>query len=561
VNGSEVPQQFRAETINITKEANRIPTAKLVFVDGSASEEKFEASNGALFIPGNAIEISAGYESDNHLLFKGIIIKQALKIRSNNAVLTIECKDKAIKMTVGTKNKYYTDNEKDSDIISAMIGRYGLTADVEASDVTHKEMVQFETTDWDFMVNRADVNGKLVIVDDGQVAVKKPDFTAASILSLVYGATILELDAEIDARFQFKKVKSQSWSSDDQDITEATVADPRVSLNGNQSAGTLAGVIDLDEYILKHGGAVPEQELQSWGKAFWWKQQSAKVRGRVKFKGTHVVKPGMIIELSGVSDRINGKCFVSAVQHHIAAGEWQTDAQLGVDPVWFTKEQDIMQAPASGLVSGVCGLQVGVVTQLESDPDGKDRIKVFLPIINKSEQGFWARIATLDAGKDRGSFFLPEIGDEVIVGFINDDPRDAIVLGMMNSSAKPAPLKAADTNDQKGFVTRSKMKMLFDDKKISFTLSTPAGKTMVVDENAGIMKLEDENGNKIIMDTNGISIESFKEIKMKATTDYKLEAVNIENKASASFKAEGSASAELKASGSVTVKGAIVQIN
>ena len=561
VNGTEVPLQFRAETIVINKEVNRIPTARLVFIDGSASEEKFEASNGNLFIPGNEIEIQAGYESDNKTIFKGVIVKQSVKIRSNNSILIIECKDKAVKMTVGKKNKYFTDSVKDSDAISTMINTYGLNAEVETTDVTHKELIQFETTDWDFMVNRADVNGKLVITDDGNIAVKKPNFTSSPVISLVYGATILELDAEIDARHQLKAVKTKSWSSDDQAVKETDAADPAVSLNGNITADDLANVIGLNEYTIKHGGAVEDAELQSWGNALWLKHQAAKVRGRVRFRGIDTVKPGVMIELGGLSDRFNGKCFVSAAQHHISAGDWQTEAQFGLNPEWFSQEHAINMMPASGLMAAVSGLQVGKVTQLENDPDGKNRIKIFLPIINNNEQGTWARVATLDAGNDRGSFFLPEIGDEVIVGFINDDPRDAIVLGMMNSSAKPAPLTAADANHEKGFVTRSKMKMIFNDDKKSFTLLTPAGKTMVVDDDAGIMKLEDENGNKFLMDTNGITIESYKEIKIKATTDLKMEAVNAETKASAGLKAEGSASAELKSSGMMTVKGSMVQIN
>ena len=561
VNGTEIPEKFKAETIIISKEVNRIPTAKIVFVDGSAAEAKFEASNGNLFIPGNEIEVQAGYEADNKPIFKGIIIKQSVKIRSNNAILTIECKDKAVKMTAGKKNGYYTDSIKDSDVISTIVNRYGISADIETTDVTHKELIQFDATDWDFVVARADVNGRLVIVDDGAIAVKKPDFSSAPLLSLVYGATILELDAEIDARHQFKAVKTRSWNPDDQSVSETEATDPAVSLNGNLAADALAGVLGLDEYILKHGGAVEEAELQSWGNALWLKHQAAKVRGRVRFRGIDTVKPGTIIELGGVSDRFNGKCFVSAVQHHISAGDWQTDAQLGLDPEWFIAEHPVSMMPASGLLPAVSGLQVGKVTQLESDPEGRNRIKVFLPIINNDEQGVWARVATLDAGNERGSFFLPEIDDEVIVGFINDDPRDAVVLGMMNSSAKPAPLTAADANPEKGFVTRSKMQMIFNDEKKSFTLSTPAGKTVVVDEDAGIIKLEDENGNKFVMDSNGITIESCKDLKIKATADYSLEAINAEIKASASLKAEASASAELKSNGMLTIKGSLVQIN
>src|SRR6185369_5946116 len=133
VNSAEIPQKFKAETIIINKEVNRIPSARLVFVDGSASEEKFEASNESLFIPGNQIEILAGYESDNRTLFKGIIIKQAVKIRSNNSILTIECKDAAIKMTVGRKDRYYTDNVKDSDVLSTILSSYGLQTDIETT--------------------------------------------------------------------------------------------------------------------------------------------------------------------------------------------------------------------------------------------------------------------------------------------------------------------------------------------------------------------------------------------------------------------------------------------
>lgn len=561
VNGAEISREFLPESITIFKEVNRIPAAKLVVVDGNPSDEKFEAGNTDLFTPGNEIEILAGYESDNKTLFKGIIIKQSVKVRSSNSVLTVECRDEYVKTTVKRKNKYFTDGEKDSDVISAILRDYSLQSDIESTDVTHKELIQFDSSDWDFIVTRADLNGKLCIVDDGKLTVKAPDLGANPILSLVFGATILELDAEIDSRLQYKSVKAKSWSSDDQKMIESEAPNPNISLNGNLTTSDLADVIGLDDFMLKHGGNVEESELKSWGKALWARHQLAKVRGRVRFKGTHTVKPGMILDLQGVSDRFNGKCFISGIRHFISAGDWQIDAQLGIDPQLFSIENEISTPAAAALLPIVNGLQVAKVTQLESDPDGRHRIKVYLPVINDDEQGTWARVSTLDAGNERGSFFLPEIGDEVIVGFINNDPRDAIVLGMMNSSANPAPLTAEDVNHKKGFVTRSKMKFIFDDDKKSCTLETPVGKMFVIDEDAKLMKMEDENGNKIIMDSNGITIESFKELKIKAATDFKSEALNIESKASVGFKAEASASAEVKSSGTMTVKGSLVQIN
>jgi uncharacterized protein involved in type VI secretion and phage assembly len=213
-------------------------------------------------------------------------------------------------------------------------------------------------------------------------------------------------------------------------------------------------------------------------------------------------------------------------------------------------------------MAAVNGLQIGIVTQLESDPDGEDRILVRLPIVDNAEQGIWARVATLDAGENRGSFFRPEIDDEVIVGFINGNPNDAVVLGMMNSSAKPAPLTASDDNHEKGFVTRSEIKFIFNDDDVSVKVETPNGNKMVISDADGGIKLEDENGNFIELNSDGITMESASAINIKSSTDIKQESgTNLELKAGAQFKAEGSAGAEVSTSAVAVLKGSLVQIN
>lgn len=562
VDNADMPEKYKAEAIVIMNEVNRVPYAKLVIIDGSAAGERFEASNDALFVPGKDVEIQAGYQSDNHLLFKGIIIKHSIKVRSNgSSVMIIECRDKAVQMTIGRKNKYFAD-KKDSEAIEEIIGTYsGLNADAEATSVIQKQLVQYDCTDWDFILSRADVNQRLCIVENGTIDIKKPDLAQAPVLSLVYGASILELDLEIDARAQLKQVNTVSWSSDDQAVKEVLIDNPGAASAGNISADDLAAATSPSSYDLKHGGDLPEQELDEWGKSLWIKHQLAKVRGKVNIKGTHEVKPGVMLELQGVGDRFTGKLFVSGVQHQISAGDWQCAVQVGLKPEWFADLYDISSRPAAGLVPAINGLQTGIVTQLQSDPDGKNRIKVYLPVIHTGEEGIWTRVATLDAGKDRGSFFLPEIGDEVIVGFINDDPREAVVLGMVNSSAKPAPLQAADDNNIKGFVTRSKIKMLFDDDKKIYNLETPGGKKFILDDDANETRIEDNNGNKITMDKDGIRIESLGKIEIKATKDCTIEGLNVEAKANVAFKGEGSASADLNSNGVTKVKGSMVQIN
>ncbi len=106
------------------------------------------------------------------------------------------------------------------------------------------------------------------------------------------------------------------------------------------------------------------------------------------------------------------------------------------------------------------------------------------------------------------------------------------------------------------------MKFIFNDEKKSVILETPKGKKITVDEDAGVIKLEDENANEMTMNKDGIKLKSCKDIILEASSgDIKMEGINLEMKAQASLKAEGSASAEVKASGSLILKGATVMIN
>lgn len=560
IEGEELPGTYGVMSIVVSKEVNRIPMAQVVLVDGDASQNDFPLSNEDLLIPGKKIEIQAGYHSDDETIFKGMIVKHSIKVRSGASNLIIECKDEAVKMTIGRKSKYFYDS-KDSDVFEEIIGTYSLDVDVEATDYSHKELVQYNASDWDFIVSRAQANGKLCFVNDGKVTIKKPDFAQTELETVAYGMSMLDFDAEIDARNQLKKATSFTWNPADQELVETEGADPGVSLNGNLSSSDLADVVGLENLELRHGGRVDDALMQGWADATLLFQQLSKVRGRVKFQGIPAVLPNTTIKLEGVGDRFNGKVYVTGVFHTVANGNWTVDVQFGLNPEWFSETYEINPPAASGLLPAIKGLHVGVVTQLQEDPDGEDRILVKIPIINSEEQGIWCRVSTLDAGDGRGSFFRPEIEDEVIVGFINEDPNQGIVLGMMNSSAKPAPIVASDDNHEKGFVTRSEMKFMFNDEKKSVTIETPGGKKFTMDEDKGVITLEDEHKNIITMDDKGITMESAGEIGIKASKDLKLEGMNVSIKASAQFKAEGSAGAEVSTGATAVLKGSLVQIN
>jgi Rhs element Vgr protein len=560
--GTQVSSAYHVLSIVVNKEVNRIPSALIIMADGDVASQTFTISNAPDFEPGKEIEIKLGYQGSVDTVFKGIVVKHSIKTRKTNSVLMIECKDKAAKMTAVCKSKYYSDT-KDSDVMEELIDHYGLDKAVDATAVTHKQLVQYNTADWDFMLCRADVNGFLVIADDGKISVAKPNFSSASALTVEYGATVYELDAEIDARLQYKAVKGTTWNYTDQELqADAEAEEPTLPEAGNLDGATLAAVLNEDAFTLYHSGKLEEPEMQQWINAMMMKHRLAKIRGSVTTDGTSDVKPGKVIEIKGIGERFEGKLFVTAVRHEFSNGDWRSSMQFGINPEWFAQTYDVQQPLAGALLPAIDGLQIGIVTQLENDPDGEDRIKVRIPVIHNDDEGAWCRISSLDAGKERGMFFRPEISDEVIVGFINSDPRHGVVLGMLNSSKLPAHLTAANDNNEKGYQSRSKMKMIFNDDKKSILIETPGGHKVEINEDEKKIHLEDMNGNKIIMNEDGIKIESIKEINMKASTDLKMEGgSNASLKGGSQLKVEGGSGAEISSGGTTNVKGSMVNLN
>ncbi len=560
--GTELPASVGVAMISVQQAINKIPSARLVLYDGDVSKADFELSAGNLFVPGNEIEIKAGYNAIEETIFTGIIIRHGLEVSEKASKLTIDLKDPFVKMTVGRKNKYFFES-KDSEIIEEIIGAYGgLTSEVEATTITHPEMVQYYVTDWDFILTRGEVNGKISIVEDGKIKIQKPETSAEAKLELQFGANVVEFQAEMDARTQFSASKSMSWDLANQELKEAEAADPGMDFQSNLSGSQLADVIGLSDFRLQHSGGLDDQELQAWADAKLMRSRLSKIQGQVKILGDNTIKPGDMVSLAGFGDRFNGKAFVSSVYHEISPSrKWYTHLGLGLDSKFISSMyDDVLDVPAAGLVPAIQGLHIGKVTALE-DPLGENRVKIFIPIIDSSSEGTWARLASPDAGEERGIFFMPEIGDEVIVGFVNENPRDAIILGKLYSSAKPAPFTQNDDNFQKGIVTKTELKLVFDDEKKSISIETPNGNKITLSDDEGSILLEDENGNKASMSSDGITLESTKDIILKASGDVKIEGINVEIKASAQLTSEGGAGAEISSSGSTVVKGSIVQIN
>ncbi|MEO1261783.1 MAG: type VI secretion system tip protein VgrG [Bacteroidota bacterium] len=575
-NGSPIDGTIEIISIHIDNQVNKVPYCLIEVMDGNPETEDFPVSDGETFVPGAEIEVLAGYENDNSSIFKGVVIEHSIRIkRTRGPVLLVVCKDKSVKMTVGRNNAYFTETT-DSEIISKLIGDHDLDADVTSTSNQLKEVVQYYATDWDFIIARAEVNGLIVTASDGTVSVKDPDDETDAVLTLTYGNDIFEFDAVIDAQSQLSSVQSSAWDVESQEVVSGESSVSNFDI-GNLSSSTLAEVIGLDTFKQQTYGTLENDMLTSWSKAKATKSKYAKVLGNIKFQGSQLAVPGKLLELKGVGKRFSGSAFVSGVVHEIGDGNWVTTAKIGLSSNWFTETVRTEAAVASGLLPGMQGLQIGKVKQINEDPDSEFRVLVNLPLIQSSDDGVWARLSTFYATNNAGAFFYPEVDDEVVVGFFNDDPRYPVILGSMYSSGRPAPSTPEEENNTKEFVSREQLKVIFDEEQKAITIITPNENQMVFNDEEESITIKDQNGNSIEMSPEGIKINSpasiqitadesitmsgTAEVSISSEGELSMSGLSISASADTELSASADASLSLSSAGELSITGTLVTIN
>lgn len=555
--GTPLPGTYHIVAGDVRRELDRITSARIVVKDGDAAEQSFPASDGPDLAPGTEIEVNAGYSGDETRLFKGIVTRQRIEVgRRGDSFLHIEAKDPVFRAALARRSRTFTE-QSDADVIGQLLAVEGVSIDIGSGEA-QLQIVQHQVADWDFALQRAGSLGLVCDCDGGRVRFFEPDLEQTAVATFEFGRDLHRIDLELDGESQLAAVETGAWSPADQELLLAEVDDaPSAADRGTPDLAEVGNATDR----LRHSGDRDQAALDGWSAARLTRSRLAAIRGVVEVQGTDIPVPGAVIELKGLGGRFNGRAFVSGVRHEIGRGDWMTTIQLGLDPRRFHERRPLAAAPpAAGLIPPVHGLQIGVVTALE-DPGGEDRIEVRLPMVNEGEAVVWARIAAVDAGADRGAVFRPEIGDEVVLGFVDADPRDPVVVGTLHSSANPAPIAGSDDNHEKGYVSLAGMRLIFDDDRPSFTIETPGGGLVRVDDDARTLELNDQNGNSVTMDSSTLKISAAADLEIEATGNVTIKGVNIDTKASAAATVEGSASTTLESGGQTTVKGALVMIN
>lgn len=579
VGGKSLPKEIVVMKILVKSEVNKIAKAYLHIEAGKSYENLFPESEIASFAPGKTVEVSLGFAEKNVKVFSGIITKHSIQVgqnylfQSSDNLLVLEASDKAIKMTVGKKSELY-EKKKDSAIMTTLLTTAGLTKKVATTTVTHDVIARHNCSDWEFLLNRAKANGMVVFNSLGAVNVEVPTASGMEKLSVTYGKDIKTFRGDLDASSQLQQVEAINYDVFEEKEVKQTGKDSKFDKPGNITGAALGKVVAATKVSVNVPVPVLTQELKGFADAALSTSRMRRMVGEMSFRGTTGVTLGDLVKLNGFGKLFNGMVFITEVEHRVENGQFITKVSFGLKPGLF---QSTPQSEMN-LLPPMAGLHVGIVKKLDADPSKKNRIQVMIPSLKSTGNGIWAMLGHFHAGKNSGSFFVPELNSEVIVGFINDDPRFPVVLGSLYSKKNTTKEKFTKDNFIKSIVTKGGSRLEFDDKDKTFKVITPKKNMIFISDKAKGVKIEDQNKNVITTSDKGITLTSKKDIKLTASGklelkgtkgvvlnssagDAKIDGKNVKLNAKLKADVNGKAGVNIKASAAVNIKGAMVNVN
>jgi len=197
---------------------------------------------------------------------------------------------------------------------------------------------------------------------------------------------------------------------------------------------------------------------------------------------------------------------------------------------------------------------VGTVTD-NKDPKKLGRVKAKYPIFSEQDTSDWIPVSMMGAGKNRGWFFIPEVGDEVLVMFEQGQVESPMIVGCMwNGKDKPAD-KNSGGNPRRVIKSRGGSKITLDDEKGKIIIEDGAGKGKITfDTEAKKVIFESLEGDVCLQTPEGDMTIVAKSAEIKADQ-------NIEIHAGEAMQWGSDATVTIKGGDCVTLSGSKVNLN
>lgn len=407
-------------------------------------------------------------------------------------------------LDAANKNAFYIDKglKEISDLIlNNYSGKIELGPMNIPASAKYKFCVQHKESDYRFLSRLAEKEGLWVFYDgtkffissafgDETVELIWPKSLGSFSLGLRCGQQIYQTEVY---DYQEKKTYSQNTKSVPSQSNPGFLS--KVPLDSSNKILTNPSYWDFPKTVSdpkELDGYLSVKKAESSGKLVLGKGQSSIPSVRV----------GNKIQIKKMKD-LDGQYLVTAVTHHFdRSGNYHNTFE--VVPVDLAYPQIKKERPP------IAGLQTGVVTD-NADPDHMGRVKVKLFWNTDQEETPWVRVLSPHAGKDRGWFCLPEVGDEVLVGFDRDHPETPLVVGSLyNKEDAPVGETKDDQNDIKAFITKGGNRIFIKDtdNQEEITLTTKEGKNQICLKMGGTPQITLKSDGKILLEAKEIVLKA-----------------------------------------------------
>lgn len=429
---------------------NRIPGGKVTLSrPGSPiGDRSGEAADAGFCQPGSKIEIKAGLGA---LLFTGRVVEQELEWTEAGGVqVTLKFRHDLHQLTLVHRSQVHGGDKEmtDADIVRGMLTEHKIAVGaLTGMAVSHAQMVQYECTDWCFLKARLSANGVWLVPTLRGADIVEPKLADMPTHTLNLSRGTLNSVPVEEAKWTFSvdeqaaELRAASWDIEQQKMAGAAIGrlpNP-IGKNGLDPARQKT-LLDAP-WALRHSVSMAPGEQTALVNGRLLAQYGAGVRGSFVVWGTTQFEIGQTLEITGLGGHFNGVGLISGVGHKMEQGYWRTIITLG---------QELCCDLDASVVPRIAGLHVGVVAQHEPDLKSLNRLRVVVPALGLDNKPLWARFAAPYASKDSGVCFYPEPGDEVVLGFFENDPRYPVVLGAMHNPKNEAPFPPETARGRKG---------------------------------------------------------------------------------------------------------------
>ncbi len=534
LSGDDAPAELMRALMGITVENSlHMPDVATL----NLHDPQLQWIDDARLAAGKTIQVlaaSSAVNSQPEVVFDGEIVELEPEFRASTHHLFVRAFDRLHRLSRGRQVRTFQ-NVTDADVVQRLAREVGLQPEVEQTRQVHKYLIQYNQTNFEFLRQRAAALGYLLYAEGTKLCFKPPAQDVRAI-ELQWGATLSEFRPRLTTIAQLHSVTARGWDPQARQeiVSQVTRADGKRDIGITQTGGQMVqDAFHLEaNYLVANHPVRTSGEAEQLAQAVADRQAERLIEAEGTCGGNPAIVAGASVKIDAVGNQFSGTYFVTATTH-----------LYGTQQGYVTHFNISGQTPSSLLrflsvdeeqsFSGA-GLVIGIVTD-NQDPDGWGRVKIKYPWLSGEHTSDWARVVSIGAGAQRGIEFLPEINDEVLVGFEMGDVHHPYVLGGLwnGQDAPPKKNQEAISNgrvEQRVIYSRTGHRIVLDDSDGSSSIT-----------------IADKNGNQFRLDTkaNKVVIESTGDLMLKASGQ-----VDI----------QGSA-LKLKASGQVDMQGSVINLN